>query len=135
MEEYPEVKVVKDPKIWKYVQDVLPQKVVPPLTPKSEYPTTWQPPKHSEINVDYFVSRTKNHMIPVYLEQSHRGLRRITVIRKIQGNLWSLEKEIAELVKKSGKRYASRINEMSGILYVHGDHVVNIRNFLMEKGF
>ncbi|KAL5291658.1 MRPL49 family protein [Megaselia abdita] len=135
LEEYPEVQVVKDPKLWKFVEDILPQATVPKLVKKAEYPTTWQPPKESTTEKDYFVARTKNHMIPVYLQVSHRGLRRITSIRKIQGNLWTLEKQVSELVKKSGKRYAGRVNEMSGILHIHGDHVVAIRNFLMEKGF
>lgn len=135
LEEYPDVEVVKDPKLWKFVEDILPQSMVPKLIPKAEYPTTWQPPKQDRPDGDYFVARTKNHMIPVYLDTSHRGTRRITTIRKIQGNLWTLEKEICELVKKNGRRYAGRVNEMSGILTVHGDHVVTVRKFLMEKGF
>lgn len=135
LEEYPEVKVVKDPKLWKFVEDILPLSAIPKLTPKTEYPTTWQPPKQVRPDVDYLVARTKNHMIPVYLQTTHRGLRRVTLIRRIQGNMWNLEKEICEVVKSTGKRYAGRVNEMSGILRVHGDHVVTIRNFLIGKGF
>ena len=133
--EYPEVKIVKDPEIWKFVEQVLPYKAIPALTPKDEYPTTWQPPKGTSNDCPYFVRRTKNHMVPVYMERTFRGQRRVTVIRKIQGDIWTLEKEVQKLVLQKTKRYSSRVNEMSGQLEVHGDHVLEIRNYLMEKGF
>uniref|UniRef100_A0A1A9VQA0 Large ribosomal subunit protein mL49 n=1 Tax=Glossina austeni TaxID=7395 RepID=A0A1A9VQA0_GLOAU len=63
-------------------------------------------------------------MLPVYLKQTFRGQRRVTVIRRIQGNLWELEREIRELVEgaRNGRVCATRVNEMSGQVHIHGDY-------------
>lgn len=40
-------------------------------------------------NLPYFVARTKNHMVPVYLRlEEVRGIRKVTIIRHIEGDIW-----------------------------------------------
>ena len=40
-------------------------------------------------NLPFFVGRTKNHMVPVYLDlEAIRGQRKITMIKHIEGDIW-----------------------------------------------
>ncbi|KAI8115409.1 putative 39S ribosomal protein L49, mitochondrial [Lucilia cuprina] len=140
LEEYPEVEVLKNPPEWKYVERLLPKKVVPKIEPKAEYPSGWKPPSvglHNIDKVEYFVARSRNHMIPVYLEVTYRGQRRVTVVKHVQGNIWQLEKELRQLVEKArdGKLCATRVNEMSGQVRIHGDYVDIVREYLKSKGY
>ncbi|XP_017466957.1 PREDICTED: probable 39S ribosomal protein L49, mitochondrial [Rhagoletis zephyria] len=137
-EEYPEIEIIHNAPEWKYVERLLPQKTVPKPIQKAVYPSGWKP-QIASANPDlkYFVARTKNHMVPVYLQTSFRGQRRITVIRRIQGDIWELERELRVVVEKArdGKLCASRVNEMSGQIHFHGDYVDVVREYLKEKGF
>ncbi|XP_011187216.1 probable 39S ribosomal protein L49, mitochondrial [Zeugodacus cucurbitae] len=138
LEKYPEVEIVRDAPEWKYVERLLPQKTIPKPVKKAEYPSGWKPQTAAALpNLKYFVARTKNHMVPVYLHTTFRGQRRITVIRRIQGDIWELERDLRIVVEKArnGKLCASRVNEMSGQIHFHGDYVDVIREHLKEKGF
>lgn len=42
--------------------------------------------KYSEL--PYYIPRTKNHMMPVYLEQSTETLRKFTKVCHIRGDIW-----------------------------------------------
>ncbi|XP_053951186.1 probable 39S ribosomal protein L49, mitochondrial [Anastrepha ludens] len=137
-EQYPEIEIVHNAPEWKYVERLLPPKTVPKPIAKSEYPSGWKPQTAATLpDLKYFVARTKNHMVPVYLQTTFRGQRRITVVRRIQGDIWELEKELRIVVEKArnGKLCASRVNEMSGQIHFHGDYVDVIREHLKEKGF
>ncbi|XP_055855937.1 probable 39S ribosomal protein L49, mitochondrial [Episyrphus balteatus] len=135
--EYPEVEVIKNPPEWKFVERLLPSPTVPKPVAKKEYPSGWKPPQPINTKCDYFVARSRNFMVPVYLHTKYRGLRRITVVRYIQGNIWNLERELHKLVEdsKGGKLVASRVNELSGQIHFHGDYVKIITDFLVAKGF
>lgn len=74
-------------------------------------------------------------MHPVYLVRTYRGLRRITKLRRIQGNIWQLEKELhAEIENRIGKHIVTRVNEMSGQIWFRGDYSTIIKEYLMSKG-
>ncbi|XP_059224027.1 large ribosomal subunit protein mL49 isoform X2 [Stomoxys calcitrans] len=140
IDQYPEVEILKNPPEWKYVERLLPKPVVPKVVHKAEYPSGWKPPAFTVADIDkleYFVARSRNHMVPVYLETTFRGQRRVTVVRHVQGNLWQLEKEIREIVEKArnGRKCATRVNEMSGQVRVHGDYVDIVREHLKAKGY
>lgn len=138
LDEYPEVEVVHNPPEWKYVERLLPQEIIPKPAQKAEYPSGWQyPTANSAKDLKYSVLRTKNHMVPVYLHTRFRGQRRITVVRRIEGDIWALEKDLRAVVEKArgGRLCASRVNEMSGQIHFHGDYVDQIREYLKQKGF
>lgn len=125
--------MLKNPPEWKYVERILRKPLVPVPEPKSEYPSGWQP--QTNIDHPYYVARTKNHMIPVYMVTYYRGMRRITRLRKIQGDIWLLERELRECIEKRiGKKIASRVNELSGQILFKGDCLTIIQEFLMKKG-
>lgn len=135
LSEYPEVEIVKNPPEWKFVENILPNLVIPEPKEKLEYPSGWKP-QNFNAKSEYFIGRTRNHMMPVYLFINHRGMRRLTKIRRIQGDIWKLEIELkAEIEKQFGKKVISRVNEMSGQIAFKGDFVAIVNKYLMEKGF
>lgn len=129
--------ITKDPSEWKFVENLLTTKIIPQPLQKSEYPSGWKPPNLEEAkNSPYFISRTKNHMQPVYIERTHRGMRRITVISKIKGDIWLLEQDVRNYLENlNSKKVQTHINEVSGEIQIRGDHVSNIKGWMDEKGF
>lgn len=136
IEKHPEVEVSYDPPEWKYVEELLGQSIIPIPREKAEYPSGWLPPDLAKNkNLAYFVERTRNYMLPVYLEIKFRGHRRLSVVRNIEGDIWKLEEELHELIeRKAGKRIYSRINEMNRKIVFKGDYVTLIQKYLMSKG-
>ena len=69
IEKHPEVEVIKNPPEWKYVEELLGLKFVPTPDEKPEYPSGWKP-QDPELykQLPYYIKRTKNHMLPVFLE-------------------------------------------------------------------
>jgi len=47
----------------------------------------------------YFIERTKNYMRPVYLTRNSKGTKRITKITKIQGDIWTLERDMKRYIE------------------------------------
>ncbi|VDP93080.1 unnamed protein product [Echinostoma caproni] len=83
---------------FKWVEKVLPKKIIPPAPSNIETPTPsgWIAP-NAELSskYPYSVRRTKNHMLPIYYEEKQRklaeqahGIRQLTVIKHINGDMW-----------------------------------------------
>lgn len=76
-------------------------------------------------------------MLPVYLQISDRGMRRITVIRRIEGDLWKLGDELAQYLKP--KMYYStigvKVDELKRAIFLRGDYFEYTKRFLSDKGF
>lgn len=105
-------------------------------TVKAEYPSGWTPPNPALYkDLPYFVGRTRNFMVPVYLEITYRGQRRVTKVRQIEGDIWKLEDELKKLIEKRvQRRIHSRINEMTRQIVFKGDYVTLIQKHLLRKG-
>lgn len=128
--------VTNDPKDWEYVRRSLKPRLVPEPTPKASYPSEWKPQGDDLGNKPYFVARTKNHMMPVYMAIKGRGERRLTYVKKIQGDIWLLEKELRDFLQKEQVRpIRSQVNEFAGYLCFNGDHVNAIKYYLSQKNF
>lgn len=107
-----------------------------PKVAEKELPSGWKPVVANPQKHPYFVRRTKNHMQPVYLVKEFRGMRTITVIRKIHGDIWTLEQELTEHIEaKVNIKVASRTNELIGDIRYKGDYVAIIKQWLDSKGF
>ncbi|XP_034473582.1 probable 39S ribosomal protein L49, mitochondrial [Drosophila innubila] len=137
LDQYPEVEVVHNPPEWKFVERLLPPTTVPQPVAKAAYPSGWKPQASDGTTDGYFVARTKNHMVPVYLHTRFRGQRRLTVVRRVQGDIWALERDLRAVVERArnGKLCATRVNELSGQIHIHGDYVDVLREHLKAKGF
>lgn len=136
IDQQPNVHIDRSPELWQHVQNILAPAVVPTPTAKAAYPSGWQPQATEIAHKPYFVARTKNHMVPVYLETTFRGQRRITRLRRCAGDIWLLERELhAEIVRRlGGKPIVTRVQEMSGQIAFKGDFVEIVREYLVKQG-
>ncbi|XP_076312346.1 mitochondrial ribosomal protein L49 isoform X2 [Tachypleus tridentatus] len=133
---YTEVEEVKDR--WNYVERLFPLPVIPKFPQQKEIPSPsgWIPPAESAPDLPYFISRTKNHMLPVYLKKEIRGPRFLTTVKLAEGNLWALEKDLKEhLEKKYETEIISQVHEVVGYVRIKGDFVEDVKKWLYEKGF
>lgn len=75
-------------------------------------------------------------MQPVYLYRSPRGIKKVTEITKIQGNIWALEHDIKKYVEEcTGRKIATQIHEFAGLIKVKGDYVNRVKEWMHTKGF
>ncbi|CAK9828645.1 Probable 39S ribosomal protein L49, mitochondrial [Anthophora retusa] len=134
---YTSYEITKDPEEWKYVENLLKLKIIPEISlEKKEYPSGWKPPIAKPNDYPYYIQRTKNYMQPVYLRLFYRGMRRITAIRRIQGDIWALESELTKYIEeREQKPMGVRVNELVGEIRYRGDYVNLIKKWLDEKGF
>lgn len=130
------MEVVQNPPEWKYVEELLGASTIPKPKVKASYPSGWSPPDLEKVKkLPYFVTRTKNFMLPVYLEITYRGTRRCSILKNIEGDIWKLEEELSELIeRKSNKPCYSRVNEMNRQIKFKGDFVTLIQKYLASKG-
>lgn len=132
----PNIEIIKNPPEWKYVERVLPQATIPELKPKAEYPSGYKPQSKEAFNYPYFIRRSRNHMIPVYLKLTFRNTRRQTIIKNIKGDIWELNREITKYVENyMARRISTRVNEFTGQIVLIGDHVNLVKDYLLSKGF
>lgn len=91
----------------------------------------------SPTDYPYFIQRTRNHMLPVYLVITHRGARKITVVKKIQGDIWALERDLKTHVENDAPRHIlpTQIHEFTGKIKIKGDYVSRIKEWMDMKGF
>lgn len=130
------MEIIRNPPEWKYVEQLLGKETIPVPTVKSEYPSGWTPPDPARYKkLPYFIKRSRNYMVPVYLELSHRDQRRLSLVKNIEGDIWKLEQELHELIEKRVKKTIySRINEMNRQIVFKGDYVTLIQKYLISKG-
>lgn len=128
--------MIHNPPEWKYVEQLINTGVVPTPIFKAEYPSGWVPPDPEKYKkLPYFVERTRNHMVPVYLNIAFHGLRRHTLLKNIEGDIWKLEKDLHDLIEqRAKKRIYSRINEMNRRIVFKGDYVTLIQKHLIAIG-
>lgn len=61
-------------------------------------------------NQPYFVERSKNHMLALYLKHDDRGQLKITSIKRIHGDIWKLHDEVKSHVQEMiGRKIASQV--------------------------
>ncbi|KAG8522735.1 39S ribosomal protein L49, mitochondrial [Galemys pyrenaicus] len=122
---------------YKFVEHLLPPTNIP-KPPKYEcYPTPsgWQPPREPPPNLPYFVRRSRMHNIPVYKDITH-GNRQMTVIRKVEGDIWALQKDVEDFLSPLlGKMPITQVNEVTGTLRIKGYFDQQLKAWLLEKGF
>ncbi|XP_069036478.1 large ribosomal subunit protein mL49 [Lepisosteus oculatus] len=121
---------------YKYVERLIPPTRVPP-PPKHTGPTPsgWVPPPALPPALPYMVRRSRMHNVPVYTDITH-GNRKTTVLRKIEGDIWALEKDVkAHLACLTGKSPPTQVNEVTRSIRVKGHFDEELKSWLVEKGF
>ncbi|XP_047374284.1 39S ribosomal protein L49, mitochondrial isoform X1 [Sciurus carolinensis] len=122
---------------YRFVERLLPPTSIPKPPKHEHYPTPsgWQPPRDPRPNLPYFVRRSRMHNIPVYKDITH-GNRQMTVIRKVEGDIWALQKDVEDFLSPLlGKTPVTQVNEVTGTLRVKGYFDEQLKAWLLEKGF
>ncbi|OCT83976.1 39S ribosomal protein L49, mitochondrial [Xenopus laevis] len=121
---------------YRFVERLIPPTQVPkPPKHSTPPPSGWIPPKDSPPELPYFVRRSRMHNVPVYTDITH-GNRHMTIIRKIEGDIWALELEVRNfLTQLTGKTPPTQVNEISGTIRIKGYHDKELQTWLAEKGF
>ncbi|XP_069501060.1 large ribosomal subunit protein mL49 [Ambystoma mexicanum] len=132
--EYPGI--VESTEEYKFVERLIPPSSVP-NPPKHEGPTPsgWRAPQDLPPALPYMVRRSRMHNVPVYTDIS-TGNRKSTLIRKIEGDIWALERDVKEyLTQTSGKTPLAQVHEVTGTIRIKGYFDMELKNWLMDKGF
>lgn len=75
-------------------------------------------------------------MVPVYLKVDHRGLRRQTTIKNINGDIWELYHDVMGHIKSYMARdERAKVNEFTRQIIINGDYVNLLKDYLISKGF
>ncbi|CAK1542901.1 unnamed protein product [Leptosia nina] len=136
IQEQYEFEIIKNPPEWEYVQRLLPFESIPKITPKAAYPSGWIPQKEEASNLPYFIERNKNQDLSIYLDISYRGMRKISKIKKIEGDIWLMNDDVKDFLKKRYKRYIeTRVHELGKFIEVKGDYVNALNEWAYSKGF
>jgi len=136
---------------WKYVERLLPSRLIPEVPKKDYYPSGFKLPRYSAEEAiekyQYFVGRTHNHMLPVYCEvriipvdkKQHRDIEEetlVTNLRKAEGDLFQLRKDLDDfLFAKYKREFICQVSELQNMLVWSGDFEDEIKEFLLNKGF
>lgn len=136
------IEILQSPPEWKFVERLINGKIITdaPVNPTDTFLASgWKPQKSvAELKekYPYYVNRTKNHQVPVYLLSTFRGQRKVTKLKRVEGDIWALEKDLKEALQLAlKKKVETRVNEVSGQIDFKGIHVDMISVFLMQKGF
>ncbi|KAM6307746.1 large ribosomal subunit protein mL49 [Podargus strigoides] len=115
-----------------FVERLLPPTRIPdpPQHPTYPTPSGWSPPTGPPPGLPYFVRRSRMHNLPVYL-LTVKGNRRLTELRRVEGDIWALERELREFL---GVEEVA-VNEVTGSLRLKGHWGGELRGWLLQKGF
>ncbi|XP_059002864.1 large ribosomal subunit protein mL49 [Mustela lutreola] len=120
-----------------FVERLIPPTSIPKPPNHEHYPTPsgWQPPRDPPPDLPYLVRRSRMHNIPVYKDITH-GNRQMTVIRKVEGDIWALQKDVEDFLSPLlGKTPVTQVNEVTGTLRIKGYFDQQLKAWLLEKGF
>ncbi|XP_067170872.1 large ribosomal subunit protein mL49 [Apteryx mantelli] len=129
--------VVESTAEYAFVERLLPPTRVPdpPKHPSYPTPSGWSPPRDPPPALPYFVRRSRMHNVPVYRDLTH-GNRKMTVIRKIEGDIWALEgSSRPSWGGARGREPLTQVNELTGTLRIKGYFDGEVKAWLLEKGF
>uniref|UniRef100_UPI00358EA0B4 large ribosomal subunit protein mL49 n=1 Tax=Myxine glutinosa TaxID=7769 RepID=UPI00358EA0B4 len=127
----------RSPEDFVHVERLIPPSIVPRPPKHAQYPTPsgWQPPCDPPPSLPYTVRRTRMHNPPVY-ERLRYLNQKVTTIRKIEGDIWELEKDIKTfLEQEKGEKPAIQVNEVTMIIAIKGHFGEDLKQWLFDKGF
>ncbi|KAM4563738.1 large ribosomal subunit protein mL49 [Odontesthes bonariensis] len=121
---------------YKFVERLIPPSRVPdPPKHAGPTPSGWVPPADSPPPLPYMIRRSRMHNIPVYTDLTH-GNRKMTLVRKVEGDIWALEKDVKQYLKEvTGKELPTQVNEVTMTLKVKGHFDKELKDWLAVKGF
>ncbi|KAJ1643024.1 mitochondrial large ribosomal subunit [Coemansia asiatica] len=84
------------------------------------------------VKYPYFVRRTRFQSLPVYRDIKNGNTRKLTVIRRIEGDLEALR---SDLTQTFGPDTQITVKKLSQQLVIKGDCKRSVQEWLTKKGF
>lgn len=143
-QQYTQVRNVTSPILWSFVERLARHKIAPevrrrkPGEPITKLPSGFVPPPEEPPNLPYFVSRTRNHLLPVYYNLDSNPDRCVTVVKFISGDIWKFEEDLRkhlESLNETGEKILSSVQEPDERVIFRGKHLNQIVDWLHESGF
>lgn len=130
----------KDSTEWSYVERLAPiSSIIHQEFEYKEYPSGFTPPNPANrvnANLEYFVGRTRNCMLPVYTRYERIQDIVETRITKCEGNIYKLRDELQDfLFERYEQEFPSQVAELYGRIKFRGDFEQDFKEFLLMKGF
>ncbi|XP_074537810.1 large ribosomal subunit protein mL49 [Halichoeres trimaculatus] len=128
--------IIESTEEYHFVERLIPPTRVPAPPPHAgPTPSGWTPPADSPPSLPYMIRRSRMHNIPVYTDLT-QSTRKTTLIRKVEGDIWALEKDVKQFLKEvTGKDLPTQVNEVTMTLKVKGHFDVELKQWLAGKGF
>ena len=100
-------------------------------------PVTPLPEEQSAPNLPYFVSRTASNELPVYSDFKRGGNLKLTLVRKVSGEVGVLRDALREVLKASVGLDKDRVvvNERTRQVVIKGEYKPLVLRFLRERRF
>lgn len=132
----PKTTIVESAEEYKFVERLIPPSRVPaPPKHAGRAPSGWCPPAETPPPLPYMIRRSRMHNVPVYTDLTF-GNRKTTLIRKVEGDIWALEKDVKQHLKEvTGKELPTQVNEVTMTLKVKGHFDAELKEWLLSKGF
>lgn len=142
--QYTGVRNITTPELWEYVErlarirrapEVKKRKAGEPITP---LPSGFVPPPESPPDLPYFISRTRNFLLPVYYQLESDPENCCTIVKQVTGDLWQLEFDLRthlESLTDSKRRILTSVYETDERILFRGKFLQQIVHWLHEKGF
>ncbi|XP_034027958.1 39S ribosomal protein L49, mitochondrial [Thalassophryne amazonica] len=121
---------------YKFVERLIPPIRVPdPPRHSGPAPSGWVAPAEVPPALPYMIRRSRMHNVPVYTDLKS-GSRKLTLVRKVEGDIWALENDVREYLKEvTGKELPTQVNEVTMTLTVKGHFDKELKEWLLSKGF
>ncbi|XP_012732996.1 mitochondrial ribosomal protein L49 [Fundulus heteroclitus] len=128
--------VIESAEDYKFVERLIPPSRVPdPPKHVGAAPSGWIPPAETPPALPYMIRRSRMHNIPVYSDLTN-GNRKTTLVRKVEGDIWALEKDVREHLRRvTGKELPTQVNEVTMTVKVKGHYEQELKAWLAARGF
>ncbi|XP_018584425.1 large ribosomal subunit protein mL49 [Scleropages formosus] len=128
--------IVESTEEYKYVERLIPPTQIPtPPHRDGPAPSGWTPPSAVPPALPYMIRRSRMHNIPVYTDITN-STRKTTLVRKIEGDIWALEKDVKEYLEQlTGKVPPTSVNEVTRSIRIKGHYDKELKDWLLKKGF
>lgn len=81
----------------------------------------------------YFVKRTKNSSLPVYTDFRNGGTRKLTIIRRIDGDVKSFMQDLQQALYLSAEDIS--LNRTNNNVIIKGIKLKQVMDWLESRGF
>ncbi|VDO50373.1 unnamed protein product [Brugia timori] len=131
---------------WKYVERLMPKKLIPDVPNHDTYPTPsgWRPPK-PRPDLTFYVERNRDHLLPLYLETRRDQLDpktlefeyvELVLVKGIHGDIFECEKKMREYLEEYLHHpIATHVDELKGFIRIKGADRAVVEQCLYDFGF